>query len=89
MSIVKIVKLKCSIMYLTLKYNTKKYKSTYKKLNKLLQIRVNVAASGINFGDLLMVLGKYQVKVPAPFTPGSEYSGMKTKVLRVYRFFLL
>jgi len=39
------------------------------------EVRVNVAASGINFGDLLMVHGKYQVKVPAPFTPGSEYSG--------------
>jgi len=44
------------------------------------EIRVNVAASGINFGDLLMVLGKYQVKVPAPFTPGSEYSGTVVEV---------
>jgi len=39
------------------------------------EVRVQVSATGINFGDLLMIVGKYQVKVPPPFTPGSEFAG--------------
>ena len=34
-----------------------------------------VKACGINFGDVLMVQGKYQVKPAFPFTPGFEISG--------------
>jgi NADPH2:quinone reductase len=39
------------------------------------QVRVAVHASSLNFPDLLTVQGKYQVKPPLPFVPGSEFSG--------------
>lgn len=37
--------------------------------------RVAVHAAGVNFGDTLMVAGKYQEKPPFPFTPGFEIAG--------------
>ena len=39
------------------------------------QVRIRVRAAGVNFPDLLMVTGKYQVKPPLPFTPGIEAAG--------------
>ena len=36
---------------------------------------VEVEAAGVNFVDALFVAGKYQVKPPLPFTPGSEIAG--------------
>lgn len=39
------------------------------------QYLVRVEAAGLAFGDTLMVRGKYQVKPPLPFTPGSEVLG--------------
>jgi NADPH:quinone reductase len=39
------------------------------------QVRVKVQAASLNFPDLLIVEGKYQVKPPLPFVPGSEFSG--------------
>ncbi|NQV85861.1 MAG: NADPH:quinone oxidoreductase family protein [Woeseiaceae bacterium] len=39
------------------------------------EIRVDVAAAGINFPDVLSIAGKYQVKTPTPFVPGNEASG--------------
>lgn len=39
------------------------------------QVRVKVAACGLNFPDTLLVQGKYQVKPPLPFSPGGEISG--------------
>ena len=39
------------------------------------QYLVRVEASGLAFGDTLIVRGKYQVKPPLPFTPGSEVVG--------------
>ena len=33
------------------------------------QVRIGVRASGVNFPDILMVEGKYQVKPGLPFTP--------------------
>ena len=44
------------------------------------EVRVQVAAVGVNFGDLLMQSGEYQVKLPLPFTPGSEMSGTVLEV---------
>ncbi len=38
-------------------------------------IRIKVACAGVNFPDTLMVEGRYQVKPPLPFTPGSEAAG--------------
>jgi NADPH2:quinone reductase len=36
---------------------------------------VDVAAASLNFPDVLMCRGEYQVKPPLPFTPGAEVSG--------------
>jgi NADPH2:quinone reductase len=36
---------------------------------------VRVEAAALNFSDLLMVRGKYQVRPPRPFTPGQEVAG--------------
>jgi NADPH:quinone reductase len=39
------------------------------------QLVVHVRAAAVNFPDLLLIAGKYQVKIPVPFTPGSELAG--------------
>jgi NADPH:quinone reductase len=39
------------------------------------QLVVRVHAAAVNFPDVLMIEGKYQVKAPLPFTPGSELAG--------------
>lgn len=39
------------------------------------EVAVEVAAAGVNFVDALFVAGTYQIKVPPPFTPGSELAG--------------
>lgn len=40
------------------------------------QVRIRVHASGVNFPDILMVEGKYQVKPELPFIPGLEVAGV-------------
>jgi NADPH2:quinone reductase len=44
------------------------------------EVRIKVAASGVNFPDALMIAGKYQFKATPPFSPGSEVSGIVTAV---------
>jgi NADPH:quinone reductase len=39
------------------------------------QARVAIRAAGINFPDVLMVAGEYQLKPELPFTPGMESAG--------------
>src|SRR4030095_9506801 len=39
------------------------------------QVRIAVRAAGINFPDILMAAGEYQLKPPLPFTPGVEAGG--------------
>lgn len=39
------------------------------------QVRIGVKAAGVNFPDILMVEGKYQVKPELPFIPGLEVAG--------------
>jgi NADPH2:quinone reductase len=39
------------------------------------QLVVQVRAAAVNFPDVLLIAGKYQVKIPVPFTPGSELAG--------------
>src|SRR5258708_23894089 len=39
------------------------------------QLRVAVHAAGINFPDILMAAGEYQLKPELPFTPGVEAAG--------------
>ena len=44
------------------------------------QVRVGVRAAAVNYPDVLLVAGEYQVKLPVPFVPGSEYAGIVTEV---------
>jgi NADPH2:quinone reductase len=39
------------------------------------QLVVRVHAAAVNFPDVLLIAGKYQIKMPVPFTPGSELAG--------------
>ena len=39
------------------------------------QVRVKVRAASVNFPDLLMTHGGYQLKPPLPFTPGLDIAG--------------
>ena len=39
------------------------------------QAVVRVRAASVNFPDVLMLSGAYQVRLPPPFTPGSEFAG--------------
>lgn len=40
------------------------------------ELRVKVRCASLNFPDLLITYGKYQVKPPLPFVPGLEFSGV-------------
>lgn len=44
------------------------------------QVRVQVRAAAINYPDVLLVADRYQVTVPPPFVPGSEFAGVVTEV---------
>ncbi|HLJ89268.1 MAG TPA: NADPH:quinone oxidoreductase family protein [Candidatus Angelobacter sp.] len=43
-------------------------------------VRIAVHAAGVNFGDILLVAGQYQVKPPLPFSPGNEAAGLVLEV---------
>ena len=40
------------------------------------QVLIKNHAAALNFFDILLIQGKYQVKPPRPFTPGSEIAGV-------------
>ena len=40
------------------------------------QVRIGVRAAGVNYVDGLLAAGRYQVKIPPPFVPGSELAGV-------------
>ena len=44
------------------------------------EVRVAIHAAGINFPDILMVAGEYQLKPELPFTPGVEAAGEVTEI---------
>jgi NADPH2:quinone reductase len=44
------------------------------------QVRVRVGAASVNFPDVLLVADKYQISVPTPFVPGSEFAGVVEEV---------
>ena len=44
------------------------------------QVRLDVYACGVNFPDILMVQGKYQVRPELPFAPGGEVAGVVVEV---------
>jgi NADPH2:quinone reductase len=39
------------------------------------EVRIAIQAASLNFPDLLIVQGKYQIKPALPFVPGAEFSG--------------
>ncbi|MEY4750137.1 MAG: hypothetical protein RIQ60_2351 [Pseudomonadota bacterium] len=40
------------------------------------EVRITVRCASLNFPDLLITQGKYQIKPPLPFVPGCEFSGV-------------
>ena len=44
------------------------------------EVVVGCRAAAVNFPDLLVIEGKYQVRPPLPFTPGKEGAGVVTAV---------
>ncbi len=40
------------------------------------QVRVKVGAAAVNFPDVLLIANEYQISVPPPFVPGSEFAGL-------------
>lgn len=44
------------------------------------EVVVEVHVAGVNYADLLMVTGRYQVKPPLPFVPGLEFCGVIREV---------
>jgi NADPH2:quinone reductase len=44
------------------------------------QIVVGIEAAGVNYPDTLIAANRYQVSVPVPFTPGSEFAGRVQEV---------
>lgn len=44
------------------------------------QVRLKIKAAGVNFPDILMVQGQYQVKPPFPFIAGAECAGEITEL---------
>ena len=43
-------------------------------------VRLRVLACGLNYVDSLMIEGKYQIKPPVPYRPGSEIVGIIEEV---------
>lgn len=44
------------------------------------QVEIMVKACGVNFADLLLISGRYQVRPDLPFVPGMEVAGRITRV---------
>jgi NADPH2:quinone reductase len=44
------------------------------------QVGVRVQAAAVNFPDVLLVANQYQLSVPTPFVPGSEFAGVVDEV---------
>ena len=44
------------------------------------EVRIAVAAVGVNFPDLLLIEGKYQIRPSFPFSPGLECAGTVTEL---------
>lgn len=44
------------------------------------EIKIEILACGLNYVDSLMIEGRYQIKPPVPFRPGSEVVGRITEV---------
>lgn len=53
------------------------------------EIVVDVQAASVNFPDALLVANRYQIPIPPPFTPGSDFAGVVTAVQPGTRGFAL
>jgi len=40
------------------------------------QVRVKVEAASVNYPDVLLIANEYQISIPTPFIPGSEFAGV-------------
>jgi NADPH2:quinone reductase len=40
------------------------------------EVLVDIKAAGLNFPDILVIAGQYQLKTPPPFVPGNEAAGV-------------
>ena len=49
------------------------------------EVLVRVAAGALNFSDLLMLRGAYQVRPPLPFVPGQEIAGSVNMDSKLFR----
>lgn len=43
-------------------------------------VRVRVCVAAVNFPDVLLIANRYQVSVPPPFVPGSEFAGVVDEI---------
>ena len=48
-------------------------------LSDVNSVRVRVAAAAVNFPDVLFMANQYQMTIPVPFIPGSEFAGVITE----------
>lgn len=44
------------------------------------EVKVRVVAAAVNYPDVLLIADKYQISVPTPFVPGSEFSGVVVEI---------
>ena len=44
------------------------------------EVLIRIEAAALNFPDVLIVANEYQISIPPPFTPGSEFAGVITAV---------
>jgi len=44
------------------------------------EVRVRINAAAVNFPDVLLIANRYQMSIPVPFIPGSEFAGIVTEV---------
>lgn len=44
------------------------------------EVRVGVAAAAVNYPDVLLIANEYQISVPTPFVPGSEFAGVVDEI---------
>ena len=43
-------------------------------------LRKSIESAALNYPDVLIVANQYQISIPPPFTPGSEFAGVITEV---------
>jgi NADPH2:quinone reductase len=44
------------------------------------EVRVRVNTAAVNYPDVLLIANRYQISVPPPFVPGSEFAGTVTEI---------